>query len=85
MHEDLLSDLSDCFDQIVGGDAAHESEVAALIERCERAIEAGTGAVGLWERQELARARTAHGEGLLQLALLSAKRALTVSELSKTP
>ncbi|MFW6073681.1 MAG: hypothetical protein ACOC9U_06435 [bacterium] len=81
MHEDLLGDLSDCFDQIVGGDTAHAGEVVALIARCEQAIAASTGEVGAWERQALAKARAAYGAGQLQQALLSAKRALTVGRL----
>ncbi|MBP0621563.1 hypothetical protein [Cupriavidus consociatus] len=83
MYDDLLGDLSDCLDRIVGGDINREREVADLIERCMRAIEAEVGMVGPREQQELARARVACDDGYLRLALSSARKALAASERQK--
>ncbi|WER50079.1 hypothetical protein CupriaWKF_23570 [Cupriavidus sp. WKF15] len=80
MYDDLLGDLSDCLDRIVGGDINREREVADLIERCMGAIEAETGVVGPGEQQELVRARAACDSGYLRLALSSARKALAASE-----
>ncbi len=83
MYDDLLGDLSDCLDRIVGGDINREREVADLIERCMRAIEAEMGMVGSGEQQELAKARIACDGGYLRLALSSARKALAASERQK--
>lgn len=79
MYDDLLGDLSDCMDRIVGG-INHERAVSDLIERCMRAIVMERGTIGPVEQQELAKAREACDGGYLRIALLSAGKALAASE-----
>jgi hypothetical protein len=82
MHRDLLQAIADCFAHIADDYTGHEGEVAALIERCQQAIEdERKGALGLWEQRELDYARTVLGAGWLRLALTAAEKALLVSQL----
>lgn len=80
MYDDLLGDLSDCMDRVVGGDVNHPRMVSDLIERCRRAIVLEKGVIGTVELQELDKAREACDTGYLRFALSSVRKALVASE-----
>lgn len=82
MYRDLLKAIADCFERIADDYAGHEGEVAALIDRCQQAIEdEREGALGPWEQRELDYARAAQRAGWLRLALTATEKALLVSQL----
>ena len=82
MYRDLLDAIAECFDRIMNDEADQATEVSALIEACQQAMEEEReGALGPWEQRELDYARVAHRDGWLRLALTAAEKALRVSQL----
>jgi hypothetical protein len=82
MREELMDWIHECAGHLSEhGYGENDGTVLELIDICQSAIEQSKGELGPWEQAILDYARTAAKEHRLMLALMSAQKALQISDL----